>query len=52
MKCTICNNKIETTFLGKIVGTYIKNSKGKKTSVCFGCQKKFNTKEEILKQIE
>ncbi len=34
MKCSICNNKIEELFLGKIKGTYI----GKKP-VCDNCQK-------------
>ncbi|MCF7860784.1 hypothetical protein K9M79_00945 [Candidatus Woesearchaeota archaeon] len=38
MKCDICGNKIETTFLRKIVGTYVKRGK-KKKSVCPNCQK-------------
>jgi uncharacterized protein with PIN domain len=52
MKCSICNNKIEETFLKKIIGTYVKDEKGKKHSVCFECQKKFKTKEEILENIK
>ena len=47
MKCAICNNKIEQTFLGKILGTYI----GKKP-VCPECQKKHTTKEELLANIK
>ena len=47
MKCAICSKKIETTFLGKILGTYI----GKKP-VCPDCQKKHTTKEELLKRLK
>jgi len=52
MKCEICNKKIGETFLKKILGTYIKDSKGKKHTVCFECQQNFRTKEEILKNIK
>ena len=48
MKCEICKKKIGETFLKKILGTIIKDSKGKKHMICFECQKKFKTKEEIL----
>jgi len=51
MKCEICKKRIEETFLKKILGTYIKDEKGKKHAVCFECQKKFPSKEELLKQI-
>jgi len=51
MKCEICKKKIEETFLKKILGTYVKDEKGKKHAVCFECQKKFPTKEELLKQL-
>ena len=51
MKCEICNKSIETTFLNKILGTHVKDSKGKLHSICFECQKKFRSKEEILKAI-
>ena len=45
MKCSICDQKIELTFLDKIKGTYIK-----KKLVCSVCQKKFK-KEELLQKI-
>jgi hypothetical protein len=35
-----------------MIGTYVKDSKGKLHQVCFECQKKFNSKEEILKAIK
>ena len=52
MKGEICSKKIEEIFLGKILGTYIKDEKGKKHIICFECQKKFKTKEEILENIK
>ena len=52
MKCEICKNKVNETFLRKLIGTYIKDDKGKKHTVCFECQKKFNSKEEILKNLK
>jgi hypothetical protein len=51
MKCEICKKRVKETFLKKIVGTYVKDEKGKKHLVCFECQKKFPSKEELLKQI-
>ncbi len=48
MKCNICKNKIQETFLNKIIGTVVKDSKGKKHSICFECQKKFKNKQDIL----
>ena len=52
MNCSICNKSIGKTFLNKIIGTYIKNDKGKFHTVCFECQKRFKSKEEILKVIK
>jgi len=52
MKCTVCGKPIDTTFLGKILGTYVKDRNGKVHPVCFECQKKFDSKEEILKSIK
>ena len=51
MKCEICKKRIEETFLKKILGTYVKDEKGKKHAICFECQKKFSSKEELLKQL-
>ncbi len=48
MKCAICNKKIEYNFLNKIMGTYIKDSKGKLVPICNECQRKFRSREEIL----
>jgi hypothetical protein len=52
MKCEVCGKKIEEIFLGKILGTYIKDEKGKKHTVCFECQKNLKTKQEILKNLK
>jgi hypothetical protein len=52
MKCEICSRSIETTFLKKILGTYIKDAKGKLKPICFECQKKFTSKEEMLKALK
>ncbi|MBN1543993.1 hypothetical protein JW898_00860 [Candidatus Woesearchaeota archaeon] len=49
MKCEICKKKIGETFLDKPVGTYVKDGKGKKHTVCSECQRKFRSKEELLK---
>ena len=52
MKCEVCSKNIEITFMNKILGTYVKDSKGKKHTVCFECQKKFQSKEKILENIK
>jgi hypothetical protein len=44
MKCDICKDKLEKTFLDKIKGTYIK-----KKVVCQSCQKKY--KETVSEQL-
>ena len=51
MKCSICNKKIEQTFLNKIVGTMMK-VENKEYFICPECQKKFKTKEEIINNIK
>ena len=51
MKCDICGKKIETTFLRKLIGTIVKDKKGKKHPICFECQKNLKTKEDMLKKI-
>lgn len=51
MKCEICKKKIEETFLKKIIGTYVKDAKGKKHAICFECQKTLGSKEKILEKL-
>ncbi|MFW5746943.1 MAG: hypothetical protein ACOCWQ_05335 [Nanoarchaeota archaeon] len=52
-KCEICSKKLSNTFLNKIVGTIIKDDKGKKHQVCAECQQKLgNQKDEMLKQMK
>jgi len=50
MDCAICKKKIEKTFLNKIIGSYVKNEKGKKKAICPTCQKA-KTIDEIKKEI-
>lgn len=50
-KCEICSNKVGETFLSKVLGTFVKDDKGKKHLVCFECQKKFKDKKEILEKL-
>jgi|TARA_Y100000310_G_scaffold105664_1_gene104135 alpha-D-ribose 1-methylphosphonate 5-phosphate C-P lyase len=51
MKCELCKKNIEETFLKKILGTVVKDEKGKKHYVCSSCQKIVGSKEEMLKKI-
>lgn len=52
MKCEICSKNIEEIFLKKIIGSVVKDKEGKKHYICSECQRKFKTKEEILKQLK
>jgi hypothetical protein len=52
MKCEICKKNIGITFLKKIIGSYVKDEKGKKHSVCSECQKKHKSKKEILTNLK
>ncbi len=47
-KCDVCGEKIDSLFLGKIVGTYVRKDKKLKT-VCSNCQRKLGNKvkEEV-----
>lgn len=49
MKCSICGKKIEETFMNKIVGTYVRDSKGKMKAACGDCQVRLGDrlKEEL-----
>lgn len=51
MKCETCKKKIGEIFLKKILGTYIKDKKGKKHVICSDCQKKLGDKKNILKKL-
>ncbi len=51
MKCEICGKAIATTFLEKLKGTFVKDSKGKSHSVCFECQSKFKEKQSLIQQL-
>lgn len=51
MKCEICGTKIQETFLKKIIGTYVKDAKGKKHTVCPSCQKNLKSKKELLEKL-
>ena len=46
MKCENCGQKIEMTFMNKIVGTYYIKGK-KKKAVCPACQKLPGIKEKL-----
>ena len=52
MKCEVCSKAIATTFLEKLKGTFVKDSKGKLHPVCFECQSKFTDKESLLQQLK
>ena len=49
MKCEVCGEKVEQTFLEKIRGTYITKGK-KRIPICINCQKKIPM-EEIKKKV-
>lgn len=51
VKCAICNEKVQTTFLNKLVGTYQRNSKGKREAICKSCQQELS-KEEIKEKLD
>ena len=52
VKCSICKEKIQELFLGKLKGTIVKKQgSNKQYPICFVCQKKFKTKEELLKNL-
>ena len=45
MKCELCKNAVQTTFLNKVLGTYIYTKQGKKKTkhtICPNCQKSFS----------
>ncbi len=52
MKCDVCGKTLAETFLKKIIGGYVKDEKGKMHPICRECQKKLQTKQEILKHLK
>ncbi len=43
VKCDICKKKVESLFLGKIKGTYVKDKgSSRKKAICSECQKKLH----------
>ncbi len=52
-KCSICDHKIAELFLGKLKGTIVRKAgSSKQYPLCFACQKKFKSKEELLQQVK
>ncbi|MFH1409010.1 MAG: hypothetical protein ABIH34_03820 [Nanoarchaeota archaeon] len=49
MKCAVCKKNMEEQFLKKIVGTTIKDAKGKRHPICSSCQKE--GKEALLQKL-
>lgn len=39
VKCDLCDGKIQTTFLNKLIGTFVRDKNGKKKVICNSCQK-------------
>ena len=50
MKCDLCKQKVEETFLGKVKGTYLTKGKKKKV-ICQPCQKK-ESMDTIKKKVK
>ncbi len=51
-KCSICKEDIQELFLDKLKGTIVrKPGESKQYPVCFVCQKKYRTKEELIQQL-
>ena len=50
-KCEICKKKTGETFLNKVLGTVVKDEKGKKHLVCSECQSLLKDKTTILSKL-
>ncbi len=51
-KCSLCSTKIQELFLEKIKGTIIyKPGSSKQYPICFDCQKKSGSKEEMIQKL-
>lgn len=51
MKCSICKQRIATTFLEKLVGTYVRDAHGRKQPVCSACQKRLGSAEALRAEL-
>ncbi|MBI4148910.1 hypothetical protein HY491_00535 [Candidatus Woesearchaeota archaeon] len=51
MKCELCHEQIQETFLKKLLGTVMKDEKGKKHYVCRRCQQENQDKPKILARL-
>jgi len=51
MKCELCKNDIQTQYLEKMIGTVVKDAKGKKHFICASCQKENQSKQKLLDQL-
>ncbi|HLD06320.1 MAG TPA: hypothetical protein VJC16_02180 [Candidatus Nanoarchaeia archaeon] len=51
MKCELCRQDIQETFLRKMLGTVIKDAKGKKHYLCQSCQRESQDKQKILARL-
>ena len=52
-KCSICGNAIQELFLEKLKGTILRKAGSKKQyHICFECQRKWLTKEELLQHLQ
>lgn len=47
-KCDLCGQKIQLTFLNKIIGTIARDKDGKKKTICSDCQRKNPNLKEVL----
>ena len=45
MKCELCKRQVQETFLKKLIGSYVKDAKGKKHLICNSCQKQLSMQE-------
>ncbi|MBS3169381.1 hypothetical protein J4210_02755 [Candidatus Woesearchaeota archaeon] len=53
VKCSICGSVVPELFLEKIKGTVLRQPGSKKQyPICFACQKKWPTKEELLAKVK
>jgi len=51
-KCEICKEKVGETFLNKVLGSHVKDEKGKKHLICSECQRHLPDKTTILEKLK